>query len=148
MYIVLHVDNKTTWTDVRRNVCQKSTLADLHETIHGTACGMYAMYLKQLSSYGCLSWEASVEALAQQKANQPDGLAVSTSVVFVKDSDQDEDKTKHIARDASTPDVFLLLLLALPCSLHLYQVSAERPTNNFFSNVHCGTYIDLFCLAT
>ena len=43
MYFVLDVDKKTTWTDVRKNVCQKSTLADLHETIHGTACGMYAM---------------------------------------------------------------------------------------------------------
>ena len=55
MYIVLDVDMKTTWTDVRKNVCQKSTLTDLHETIHGTACGMYAMCLKQLSSYGCPS---------------------------------------------------------------------------------------------
>ena len=48
MYIVLDVDMKTTWTDARKNVCQKSTLADLHETTHGTACGMYATYLKQL----------------------------------------------------------------------------------------------------
>ena len=57
MYMVLDVNKKTTRTDV----CQKSTLADLHETIHGTACGMYAMYVKQLSSYGCPSWEASLE---------------------------------------------------------------------------------------
>ena len=116
---------KTTWTDVRKNVCQKSTLAYLHETIHGTACGMYAMYLKQLSSYGCPSWEASLETLAKQKANQPDGVTVSTTVVFVTDSGGDEDKMKHIARDASTLNVFLLLS-ALPCLLHLYHCIVKR----------------------
>ena len=61
-------DKKTTWIDVRKNVCQKSILADLHGTIHGTACGMYAIYTKQLSSYGCLSWEESLETLAKQKS--------------------------------------------------------------------------------
>ena len=62
-YVVLDVDKKTTWADVCKNVCQKSTLADLHETIHGTACGMYAMYLKQLSSYPCPSGEELLETL-------------------------------------------------------------------------------------
>ena len=125
MYIVLDVDKKTTWTDVRKNVCQKSTLADLHETIHGTACGMYAMYLKQLSSCGCPSWEASLETLTKQKANQPDGVTVSTTVVVVTDSGGDEDTMKHIARDASTPNVSVLLF-ALPCLLLLYQCIVKR----------------------
>ena len=62
-YVVQDVDKKTTWADVCKNVCQKSTLADLHETIHGTACGMYAMYLKQLSSYPCPSGEELLETL-------------------------------------------------------------------------------------
>ena len=110
MYIVLDVDKKTTWTDVRKNVCHKSTLADWHETIHGTACGMYAMYLKQFSSHGCLSWEASVETLAKQRANQPDGVAVSTTVVFVTDSGGDQDKMKNIARDAGTPNSFFVVV--------------------------------------
>ena len=125
MYIVLDVDKKTTRTDVRKNVRQKSTLADLHETIHGTACGMYAMYLKQLSSYGCPSWEKSLETLAKQTANQPDGVTVSTTVVFVPDSGGDEDKMKHIARGASTPNLFLLFS-ATPCLLHLYHCSVKR----------------------
>ena len=94
MHYVLNVDKKTTRTDVRQNVCQKSTLADWHETIHGTTCSMYAMYLKQLSSYGNPSWEASLETLAKQKANQPDGVTVSTTVVCVTDSGGDEDKMK------------------------------------------------------
>ena len=125
MYIVLDVDKKTTRTDVRKNVRQKSTLADLHETIHGTACGMYAMYLKQLSSYGCPSWEKSLETLAKQTANQPDGVTVSTTVVFVPDSGGDEDKMKHIARGASTPNLFLLFS-ATPCLLHVYHCSVKR----------------------
>ena len=58
-----------------------------------------------------------METLAKQKANQPDGVTVSTTVEFVTDSGGDEDTTKHTARDASTPKVFLLLL-ALPCPLH------------------------------
>ena len=112
MYIVLDVDKKTTWTDVRKNACQKSTLADLHETIHGTACGMYAMCLKQLSSYGCPSWEASLETLAKQKASEPDGVTVSTTGVFVPDSGGDEDKMRpHIAGDASTPNLVLFCFL-------------------------------------
>ena len=136
MYIVLDADKKTTWTDVRKNVSQKSNLADLHETIHGTACGMYTMYLKQLSSYGCLSWEASLETLAKLKANQPDGVTVSTTVVFVTDSGGDEDKMKHIAWDARANNLFLLLL-ALPCSLHLYHCIATRSLT--FTDYLCET---------
>ena len=102
--IVLDVEKNTTWTDVRKHVMQKSGLADLHETNQGTACGTYAMYLKQLSSYGCLL----------QKANQPDGVAVSTNVVFVTDSGGDDP-----AKEASTPHFFLSLSV-LPCLLHLY----------------------------
>ena len=94
--ILLDVDKKTTWTDVRKNVCQESTLADLHETIH-------AMYVKQLSSYGRPSWVGSL-------ANQPDGVKVSTTVVFATDSGGDEDKMKHIARDASTPNLFFFVI--------------------------------------
>ena len=60
-----------------------------------------------------------METLAKEKENQPDGVTVSSTVVFVTDSGGDEDKMKHIASDASTPNVFLLLF-ALPCLLHLY----------------------------
>ena len=118
MYIVLDVDKKMTWTDERKNICPKSSLADLHETIHGTACGMYAMYLKQFSSYGCPSWLAFLETLAKQQANQTDGVTVSTTVEFVTDSGGDQDKMLHIARDVSTHNVFLLLC-ASPCLLHV-----------------------------
>ena len=67
-----------------------------------------------------------METLAKQKANQPDGVTVSTTVLFVTDSGGDEDTTKHIARDASTPNVLLLFLLfALPCLLHLLPLHRE-----------------------
>ena len=92
-YFVLDVNKNTTWIDVRKGVMQESTLADVHETNHGTVCGMYAMYLKQLSSYGS-SWEGSLETLTQS-ANQLDGVTVSTTVVFVTDSGGEEDKLKH-----------------------------------------------------
>ena len=81
----MDVDKQTTWIAVRKQVMQKSTLADLHETTHGTACGMYAMYLTQLSSC-CFSRATSLETLTQQRANQTDGVTVSTAVVFDTDS--------------------------------------------------------------
>ena len=48
---------------------QKSTLADLHDTIHGTACGMHAMYLEEPFMEGSASWEGSLEMLTKQRAN-------------------------------------------------------------------------------
>ena len=53
-------------------------------------------------------------------------MTVSTFVVFVPDSGGDEDKMKHIARDASTPNLFLLLF-ALPGSLHMHHCIVKRP---------------------
>ena len=67
--MVLYVDNKTTRIDVVNRVMQKSTLADLHDTIHGTACGMHAMFVEELFIVGCVSWEGSLETLTKQKAN-------------------------------------------------------------------------------
>ena len=79
-----------------------------------------------------------METLAKQKANQPDGVTVSTTVLFVTDSGGDEDATKHIARDASTPNVLLLLLLfALPCLLHFYHSIVKRSLT--FANHLCET---------
>ena len=118
------VVEKLTWTDVREKLCQKGTLADLHETIYGTACGTDAMYLKQLSSYRCLALEESLDTLKKQRANQMWVVSVSTTVVFVTDSGGDEDKIKHIARDASTTNLFLLF--AFPFSLHLHHCIGKR----------------------
>ena len=73
-----------------------------------------------------------METLANQKANQPDGVTVSTTVVFITDSGGDGDTTKHIARDASTPTLFLLF--ALPCPLHLHHCIVKRSLT--FAN-HC-----------
>ena len=117
------------WTDVRKNVCQESTLADLHEAIHGTAFGLYATDVKQLSSYGRPSW-------VESSANQPDGVTVWTTVVFVTDSGGDEDYMKHIARDASTPNLFLWLF-ALLCLLHLYRCIVRRSLT--FADSLCET---------
>ena len=68
------------------------------------------MYVKQLSLYGGPSSEACLETLAKQKANQPDGVTVSTTVVFVTDSGGEVDKMKHIARDAGTPNLFFVVV--------------------------------------
>ena len=67
-------------------------------------------------------WEASLETLAKQIANQPgdsfDHRGVRHGFWW------DEDKMKHIARDASTPNLFLLLF-ALLCLLHFVPLHHE-----------------------
>ena len=115
------------WTSTRRRrglTCARMSASRASWRICTRRCGMYAMYLKQLSSYNCPSWEASLDTFAKKQANQPDGLTVSTTEVFVTDSGGDEDKMKHVARAASTPNLFLLF--ALTCSLHLYHCIVKR----------------------
>ena len=63
-------------------------------------------------------------------------MTVSTTVVFVTDSGGDEHKMKHIARDASTPNLFLLLF-ALPCLLQMYHCIVKRSLT--FADILCET---------
>ena len=120
-FFLLDVDEKTTWTDVRKNCLPEEHPGGFARDDPGHGMRHATMYLKQLSSYGCLSWEASLET----KANQPDGVTVSTTVVFVTDSGGDEDKMIYIARDASTPTLFFWWC-ALPSLLHLYHCIVKR----------------------
>ena len=67
-----------------------------------------------------------METLAKQKANQPDGVTVSTIVVFVTDSGGDEDTLKHIAASTHNLLLLMLLLVALPCLLHVHHCIVKR----------------------
>ena len=61
------------------------------------------------------SWEASLETLLKQKANQPDGVTVSTTVVFVTGfwCGRGQDET-HRQGDAGTPQfVFVVVCFAV-----------------------------------
>ena len=62
-FIVLDVDKNTTWIDVSKHVMQKKHLGRFarDDPRHGTR---HAMYLEQLSSYGCPSWAGSLEFTA------------------------------------------------------------------------------------
>ena len=112
---MLEVDKNTMWTDVRRHVMQKSILADLHQKNHGSACGMFAMYLEQLSSYGCLSGEGSERESTRWRDSRCGRHGFR----------RDEDKMKHHAKEASTP-TFFVLFFALPCLLHLCHCIVKR----------------------